>query len=92
MGLPKRDGTKLDMDMRMFRMLDTNGDGRINLEEFEENLPDEVRAKLEEKLDAGWTFDAEKWSGRQQVRGGTRTRECVMRGGTLDAQVCVRGT
>ena len=65
MGLPKRDGTKLDMDMRMFRMLDTNGDGRINLEEFEENLPDEVRAKLEEKLDAGWTFDAEKWSGRR---------------------------
>lgn len=65
LGLPRRDGAKLEVDMQMFRSFDTSGDGKISLDEFSDNMPDGVRAKIEEKLDAGWTFDAEKWSGRR---------------------------
>ena len=32
MGLPKRDGTKMDMDHKMFKSFDTNGDGYISME------------------------------------------------------------
>ena len=62
-GLKKRDGEKLEMDRKMFAMLDTDGSGMVDLDEFEANLPDEVRAKIVEKLEAGWTFDPSKWSG-----------------------------
>ena len=64
-GLPNREGTKLEVDQKMFRMLDTNESGMVSLDEFEENLPDDVRAKIVEKLEAGWVFEPEKWSGRR---------------------------
>ena len=41
--------------------LDTNGDGNISLAEFQENLLPKTRKKIEMKLEAGWTFDKEKW-------------------------------
>lgn len=41
---------------------DTNGDGRVTLEEFEQNLRPKTRAKIEERLNMGWKFDHEKWA------------------------------
>ena len=41
--------------------LQTNGDGVVSLAELEENLFPATRAKIEEKLDAGWKFDKKKW-------------------------------
>ena len=38
-----------------------NGDGVVTLAEFQENLLPKTRKKIEMKLAAGWTFDAEKW-------------------------------
>lgn len=64
-GLPNREGEKLEMDRKMFQMMDTDGSGMVSLDEFEENLPDDVRAKIVEKLEAGWVFEPAKWSGRR---------------------------
>ena len=61
MGLQKRSGEKLEVDEAMFKSFDTNGDGKVSLEEFQANLFDKTRAKIEEKLNAGWTFDAAAW-------------------------------
>ena len=64
-GLPKREGEKLEMDRKMFQMLDVDGSGMVSLDEFEEHLPDDVSAKIIEKLEAGWVFEPQKWSGRR---------------------------
>merc|ERR1711990_254371 len=61
LGLEKRTGEKMEIDEEMFKSFDTNGDGSVDLAEFEANLKPKTRKKIEEKLDAGWTFDAEKW-------------------------------
>merc|ERR1719160_2325190 len=61
LGLEKRSGEKLEVDDAMFKSFDTNGDGKVSLEEFQANLFDKTRAKIEEKLNAGWTFDAAAW-------------------------------
>ena len=39
----------------MFKSFDSNGDGFVTLEEFQENLLPKTRRK------EGWTFDKEKW-------------------------------
>ena len=39
-----------------------NGDGFVSLEEFQENLKPKTRKKIEQKLEAGWTFDPAKWA------------------------------
>merc|ERR1711865_786014 len=36
MGLPKRDGEKMEMDKKMFESFDSNGDGFVTLVEFQE--------------------------------------------------------
>ena len=64
-GLPKREGEKLEMDRKMFQMLDVDGSGMVSLDEFEEHLPDDVSAKIIEKLEAGGVFEPQKWSGRR---------------------------
>jgi len=65
LGLGKRDGTKMDMDKAMFKSFDTNGDGFVSLEEFQENLKPKTRKKIEQKLEGGWKFDAEAWAASQ---------------------------
>jgi len=60
-GLEKRTGEKMAVDEAMFKSFDTNGDGFVTPAEFEENLLPKTRKKIEMKLDAGWTFDADKW-------------------------------
>ena len=47
---------------QMFNSFDTNGDGQVTLEEFEQNLRPKTRKKIEERLMAGWQFDHEKWA------------------------------
>ena len=42
-----------------------NGDGFVSLEEFQENLKPKTRKKIEQKLEAGWKFDAEAWAASQ---------------------------
>ena len=64
-GLPKRSGEKLELDAQMFKQMDTDGNGMIDVQEFEHNLPDDVREKLEEKLNGGWEFDPQKWAESQ---------------------------
>merc|ERR1711871_1897359 len=61
LGLQRRSGEKLEVDEAMFKSFDTNGDGKVSLEEFEANLFEKTRAKIEEKLNSGWTFDAAAW-------------------------------
>ena len=61
MGLPKRDGTKMDMDHAMFKSFDTNGDGLISMEELDKGMKPKTRRKVETIIEAGWTFDKEKW-------------------------------
>merc|ERR1712028_211829 len=61
MGLPKRDGTKMDMDHAMFKSFDTNGDGLISMEELDANLKPKTRRKVELLLEGGWVFDKETW-------------------------------
>jgi len=60
-GLPKRSGDKANLDEFTFKQMDTNGDGKLSVEEFDANCPPALRAKIEEKLDAGWQFDPVKW-------------------------------
>jgi len=64
-GLKKRDGEKLEVDEEMFKSFDTNGDGKVSLEEFEANLKPKTRAKIEEKLNGNWVFDAARWEASQ---------------------------
>ena len=61
MGLPKRDGTKMDMDKAMFKSFDTNGDGYVSMEELDKNLKPKTRRKIELALDNGWKFDKPTW-------------------------------
>jgi Ca2+-binding EF-hand superfamily protein len=61
MGLPKRDGAKMDMDHAMFKSFDTNGDGLISMDELDANLKPKTRRKVEMLLEGGWVFDKEKW-------------------------------
>ena len=61
MGLPKRDGTKMDMDHAMFKSFDTNGDGLISMEELDKGLKPKTRRKVEVLLEAGWKFDKAAW-------------------------------
>ena len=61
LGLPKRDGSKLEMDQAMFKSFDTNGDGFVDLKELEAGLHPKTRRKIEEKLDEGWKFDKKTW-------------------------------
>merc|ERR1712196_681765 len=62
LGLPKRDGTKMEMDKAMFKSFDTNGDGSVTLEELDANLKPKTRRKIEMILEGGWKFDAEAWA------------------------------
>jgi Ca2+-binding EF-hand superfamily protein len=61
MGLPKRDGSKMDMDHAMFKSFDTNGDGFVSMEELDANLKPKTRRKIEMKLEGGWKFDKATW-------------------------------
>jgi len=61
LGLEKRGGEKMQVDIDMFKSFDTNGDGFVTLEEFQANLKPKTRLKIEEKLDGGWKFDKDKW-------------------------------
>jgi len=61
LGLKKRSGDKMAIDQKMFDSFDTNKDGRVSLAEFEANLFPQTRAKIEDKLDAGWKFNKKKW-------------------------------
>ena len=60
-GLKKRDGTKMEVDLEMFNSFDTNKDGKVSLAEFEANLKDKTRAKIEAEINSGWVFDDAKW-------------------------------
>jgi Ca2+-binding EF-hand superfamily protein len=62
LGLQKKSGKKMDVDERMFAGFDYNGDGTVDVEELDANLTAKTRAKIEEKLDEGWTFDEELWA------------------------------
>jgi calcium-binding protein CML len=62
LGLKKRSGAKMVVDQATFDSFDTNGDGKVSLPEFEENLLPKTRAKIEEKLNMGWKFDHAKWA------------------------------
>merc|ERR1711865_1057138 len=61
MGLPKRDGEKMEMDKKMFESFDSNGDVFVTLVEFQENILPKTRKKIEMKLEEGWKFDQIKW-------------------------------
>merc|ERR1739848_553418 len=60
-GLKMRGGEKFELDDAPFKSFDTNGDGKVSLEEFEANLKPKTRAKIEEKLALGWQFDKDLW-------------------------------
>ena len=55
----KRDGTKMEMDMVMFKSFDTNGDGYVSMEELDKGLKPKTRRKIEMILEGGWKFDEE---------------------------------
>ena len=61
LGLPKRDGSKMDMDKAMFKSFDTNGDGLVSMDELDANLYPKTRRKIEMKLEGGWKFDKPTW-------------------------------
>jgi len=61
LGLPKRDGSKMDMDHAMFKSFDVNGDGFVSMEELDAGLKPKTRRKIEMKLEEGWKFDKEAW-------------------------------
>merc|ERR1740117_1085574 len=47
LGMPKRDGSKMEMDHAMFKAFDTNGDGLISMEELDKGLKPKTRRKIE---------------------------------------------
>jgi len=61
MGLKKRTGGKYELDEMMFKSFDENGDGKVSLEEFENNMPDALREKLDEIVEGGWEFSPMLW-------------------------------
>ena len=60
-GLKRRSGKKAIMDERMFRSFDTDGDGKISPQEFEDNLLPDTRAAIEACLNKGFQFDPDLW-------------------------------
>ena len=60
MGLKKREGEKRELDEMCFHAMDSDGDGMISLDEFENNMPTSLRIKLDEVIGGGWVFDEEK--------------------------------
>lgn len=68
-GLQKRKGEDYELDQKTFASFDTNGDGKVSLKEFDAGLHEKTRKKLEEKLAAGWTFDAAKWAESKERHG-----------------------
>merc|ERR1719149_135284 len=65
-GLEKSDGSKMEVDLEMFNSFDTNKDGKVSLAEFEANLKDKTRAKIEAEINSGWVFDKAKWDASQE--------------------------
>jgi len=63
LGLKKRSGGDLVADQTMFNSFDTNGDGFVDVVEFDQNLLPKTRKKIEAKLDGGWTFKPDLWEG-----------------------------
>jgi len=61
LGLPKRDGEKMELDKAMFKSFDTDGDGYVDMEELDAGLKPKTRRKIEMKLEEGWKFDKEAW-------------------------------
>jgi Ca2+-binding EF-hand superfamily protein len=61
MGLPKRDGAKMEMDKAMFKSFDTDGDGLVDMDELDAGLKPKTRRKIELLLEGGWTFDKKRW-------------------------------
>jgi len=61
MGLPKRDGEKMEMDHQMFKSFDVNGDGYVSMDELDQMIKPKTRKKIEQKLEAGWKFDKATW-------------------------------
>ena len=37
------------------------GDGYVSMEELDKNMPPALRAKIEKKVELGWTFDKTTW-------------------------------
>jgi len=51
--------TKLEVTDDIFASFDHDQNGLISIQEFDANLHEKTRAKIEEKLAAGFTFDAD---------------------------------
>jgi len=53
---------KLEVTEDIFKSFDANNDGKVSLQEFDQNLHPKTRKMLEAKLDSGFTFDPEVWA------------------------------
>jgi len=69
-GLEKRKGEKFELDQKTFDSFDTNKDGKVSLQEFEENLHAKTRAAIVAKLNDGWVFDAALWAASAERHAG----------------------
>ena len=63
--MEKRKGEKFELDEKTFKSFDTNGDGKISLDELNANLHPKTRAKIEKLVADGFKFDAAKWEESQ---------------------------
>ena len=79
-GLPRRQGDKANLDEATFRSMDVSGEGRLTPADIEARVPPALRAKIEQRLEAGWVFDQKRWaesvmrhSQQQRVRGPLHT-------------------